>query len=82
MTIRPYRATDEAEVMALWRECGMLRWSDPRKDLARKMKVNPEWFLVGEKKNEHEGARILCPTRICAGRARESGQAIGDRLSA
>lgn len=48
MTIRPYRATDEDAVIALWRECGMLRWSDPRKDIARKLRVNPEWFLVGE----------------------------------
>lgn len=48
MMIRPYRVTDEAAVIALWRECGMLRWSDPRKDIARKLKVNPEWFLVGE----------------------------------
>jgi len=48
MLIRPYRPADEAAVLALWRECAMLRWSDPRKDIARKMKVNPEWFLVGE----------------------------------
>ena len=48
MTIRPYQPADEAAVIGLWRECGMMRWSDPRKDIARKMKVNPEWFLVGE----------------------------------
>ena len=48
LTIRPYQAGDEAAVIALWRECGMLRWSDPHKDIARKLRVNPEWFLVGE----------------------------------
>ena len=48
MTIRPYRPADEEAVIALWRECAMLRWSDPRKDIARKLRVNPEWFLVGE----------------------------------
>jgi ribosomal protein S18 acetylase RimI-like enzyme len=48
MKIRPYQPGDEAAVIALWRECGLLRWSDPKKDIARKMKVNPEWFLVGE----------------------------------
>lgn len=48
MTIRPYRPADEAVVIALWRECGLQRWSDPRKDIARKLRVNPEWFLVGE----------------------------------
>ncbi len=48
MTIRSYQPADEAAVIALWRECGLVRWSDPRKDIARKLKVNPEWFLVGE----------------------------------
>lgn len=48
MTIRPYRAADEEAVIALWRACEMLRWTDPKKDIARKLRVNPEWFLVGE----------------------------------
>ncbi len=48
MKIRPYRAADESAIVALWAECGLQRWSDPRKDIARKLKVNPEWFLVGE----------------------------------
>lgn len=48
MKIRPYRTADEAAVIALWRECGLVRWSDPQKDIDRKLKVNPEWFLVGE----------------------------------
>lgn len=46
--IRPYRSADEQAVIALWRECGLVRWSDPVKDIARKLRVNPEWFLVGE----------------------------------
>lgn len=48
MIIRPYRSADETAVVELWRECGLQRWSDPRKDIARKLRVNPEWFLVGE----------------------------------
>ena len=48
MTIRPFRAADEEAAIALWRACEMLRWTDPRKDIARKLRVNPEWFLVGE----------------------------------
>lgn len=48
MFIRPYRADDETAVLALWRACDLGRWSDPRKDIARKLRVNPEWFLVGE----------------------------------
>ena len=49
MTIRPYQAADEAAVVALWRACDLVRpWNDPRKDIRRKLRVNPEWFLVGE----------------------------------
>lgn len=49
MTLRPYRAADEAAVLALWRACDLVRpWNDPRKDIRRKLRVNPEWFLVGE----------------------------------
>ena len=48
MTIRPDPTADEAAVIGLWREGGMMRWSDPCKDMARKITVNPEWFLVGE----------------------------------
>lgn len=48
LQIRPYRAEDEAAVIALWRECGLTRpWNDPSKDIARKLTVQPEWFLVG-----------------------------------
>lgn len=47
--IRPFHVADEAAVIALWRECGLARpQNDPRKDIARKLRVNPEWFLVAE----------------------------------
>lgn len=49
LRIRPYAAEDEAAVIALWRDCGLLRpWNDPRRDIARKLAVQPELFLVGE----------------------------------
>ncbi len=49
MTIRPYRTTDETALIALWQACDLIRpQNDPRKDIARKLRVNPEWFLVGE----------------------------------
>jgi ribosomal protein S18 acetylase RimI-like enzyme len=49
LTIRPYRPADEAAVLALWQACGLVRpQNDPRKDIVRKLRVNPEWFLVGE----------------------------------
>jgi ribosomal protein S18 acetylase RimI-like enzyme len=32
----------------LWRKCGLTRtWNDPKLDIQRKLKVNPELFLVG-----------------------------------
>ncbi len=52
MIIRPYRSADEIAVIALWQACGLVRpQNDPRKDIARKLRVNPEWFLVGEIEN-------------------------------
>ena len=48
LLIRPYEAADEAQVVALWQECGLTRpWNDPAKDIARKLAVQREWFLVG-----------------------------------
>ena len=49
MKIRPYTPTDERQVIALWHECGLTRpWNDPAKDIARKLTVQPDLFLVGE----------------------------------
>ena len=48
MHIRPFQATDERALVALWKECGLTRpWNDPHKDIARKLAVQPELFLVG-----------------------------------
>ena len=48
MLIRAYEPADEEAVVALWHRCGLTRpWNDPRKDIARKMKVRPDQFLVG-----------------------------------
>ncbi len=49
MHIRPFLEADEAAVIALWEACGLTRsWNDPRKDVARKLAVQREWFLLGE----------------------------------
>lgn len=49
MLIREFRKGDEDAVVALWQACGLTRpWNDPRKDIARKLTVQPELFLVGE----------------------------------
>jgi ribosomal protein S18 acetylase RimI-like enzyme len=48
MKVRSYRPSDESAVVTLWKECGLTRpWNDPHKDIARKLGVQPEWFLVG-----------------------------------
>jgi len=48
MHIRPFEPPDEAAVVALWEECRLARrWNDPHKDIARKLAVQPELFLVG-----------------------------------
>lgn len=46
--IRPFADGDKRAVIELWSECGLLRpWNNPELDIARKIKVNPELFLVG-----------------------------------
>ncbi len=48
MEIRPFTGADEKAVIALWQKCDLLRpWNDPHQDIRRKLKVNPELFLVG-----------------------------------
>lgn len=48
MNIRPFEEADEPSVVALWRACELTRpWNDPHKDIARKLRVQRELFLVG-----------------------------------
>jgi ribosomal protein S18 acetylase RimI-like enzyme len=48
MDIRAFSKSDEPAVVALWEQCRLTRpWNDPRKDIARKLAVQPELFLVG-----------------------------------
>jgi len=50
MSIRSYRPADQDAVVALWQRCELVfPQNDPLKDIRRKLQVNPEWFLVGEK---------------------------------
>jgi len=49
LPIRSYRPTDEAGVIALWQSAGLTRpWNDPKRDIERKLTVQPELFLVIE----------------------------------
>jgi ribosomal protein S18 acetylase RimI-like enzyme len=84
MEIRPFRRPDEAAVIALWEECGLTRpWNDPRKDIARKLAVQPELFLVGAVNGEivgsvmagYEGHRGWVNYLAVAPRARRRGHA-------
>src|SRR5450631_4181847 len=60
MRIRPFEPADEAAVVALWHECGLVRpWNDPRRDIARKLTEQPELFLVGS-----VGARAIATAMV------------------
>lgn len=49
MLIRPFERPDTNAVVALWERCGLTRpWNDPRRDVERKLAVQPELFVVGE----------------------------------
>lgn len=48
MKIRPYNKNDKESVISLWNECGLVvPQNDPAKDIERKLKVDPDLFLVG-----------------------------------
>ena len=45
--IRAFQQDDEQEVIQLWERCGLVvPHNDPKADIARKQKVQPELFLV------------------------------------
>ena len=48
MLIRPFRESDADSVVELWQLCELTRpWNNPHLDIARKLAVQPELFLVG-----------------------------------
>lgn len=49
LRIRAFEPVDEAAVVELWTVCGLVKpQNNPALDIARKLRVNPEWFLVGD----------------------------------
>ena len=53
MKIRAYESRDQEGVVRLWKDCGLVvSHNNPFRDIERKLKVNPEWFLVGELSGE------------------------------
>jgi len=56
IAIRPFAPADEEAVVALWEGAGLTRpWNDPHRDIARKLRVRPEWLLVAEADTEIVG---------------------------
>ena len=53
MITRPFDKSDQQAVIDLWADCGLVvPWNDPLKDIERKLKVDPDLFLVGELNGE------------------------------
>ncbi len=53
VTIRIYREKDRSQVLALWRECNLVRpKNNPKKDLDRKKGFGEELFLVLEEEEK------------------------------
>lgn len=49
MKIREYQSSDMDQVIELWIQSELVvPWNDPKKDIQRKLKVDPDLFLVGE----------------------------------
>ena len=47
-TIDLYQADDEAAIVELWQECGLVGpWNNPLADIARKVADSPELFFTG-----------------------------------
>jgi len=55
--IRAFALTDTDAVVALWQEAGLTRpWNNPHQDISRKLRVQPELFLVAEDGDELVGS--------------------------
>ena len=50
LLIRPYAPSDEAEVIALWANAfpDSPPWNNPAADIARKLSIQPDLFLIAE----------------------------------
>ena len=48
LLIRPFKEGDEEALVSLWNICKLtVPWNNPYKDIARKLKIQAELFLVG-----------------------------------
>lgn len=60
MTIRPYQEPDRLAVVNLWQEVfpDSPVWNIPEEDIERKLKIQPELFLVAEDEGEILGTAM------------------------
>lgn len=79
MRIRAFEVQDTDAVTALWAECGLTRpWNDARTDIARKLAVQRDLFLVAELDDTTEhGARTEHGAAAEPGGTTEHGAAAG-----
>lgn len=48
LVIRTFRPEDEADVINLWQQCGLIvPWNNPATDIQRKLSASPDLFFVG-----------------------------------
>ena len=53
LLIRPFKEGDEEALVSLWNMCKLtVPWNNPYKDIARKLKVQSELFLMGYLENK------------------------------
>lgn len=57
LDIRAFELADTQPVISLWQETGLTRpWNNPHQDIARKLRVQPELFLVAVDGSEIVGS--------------------------
>ena len=50
--IRQFKQEDEKQLVQLWNDCKLVvPWNNPHRDIQRKVKIQPELFLVGIHEN-------------------------------
>lgn len=59
-SVRPFDPCDTDAVVALWHAEGVTRpWNDPRRDIERKLSVQPELFLVAVDASDAADPRVV-----------------------
>lgn len=52
MKIRPYQLSDHDALVDLWESCDLVvPHNNPDRDIERKLRVTPDWFVVGTVEN-------------------------------